>query len=354
MNDPLTTEIRRVVTVVADRAPAAPPADALRRAVPHSSDPRRSVALRVVAVASVGGVLLTGWWLVRSAPDQIRTLESPPDSVGVDPTLTTDPSLTTDPTLATDPSPGSPVVPTITDTLGVDSSGPAVAALQQRLVDLRFDPGPVDGYYGASTQAAVWAYEKLVLRRGPSEVTGQVTPAEWSAMQVDPTIAPLRPGATRVHVEVYLPSQVAVVFEANEPLLITHISSGDGTAWSELVSVDPGTSANPGTEPVSTLVSGTGVTPSGTFTVAAAYTAGDGWRTGALGRMFHPISFAGDDMAIHGAADVPARPASHGTIRVPMHVAEYLPELLSAGDEIIVADATEPSRVPTPAPTTAP
>ncbi len=42
------------------------------------------------------------------------------------------------------------------------SFGDDVRQLQQRLTDLGFAPGPVDGQFGAGTQQAVWAYKKLV------------------------------------------------------------------------------------------------------------------------------------------------------------------------------------------------
>src|SRR5438067_897447 len=47
--------------------------------------------------------------------------------------------------------------------LASGSVGDDVTRLQQRLVDLAFDPGPVDGQFGPATQSAVWAYQKLVV-----------------------------------------------------------------------------------------------------------------------------------------------------------------------------------------------
>ncbi|MEZ5215755.1 MAG: peptidoglycan-binding domain-containing protein [Ilumatobacteraceae bacterium] len=51
----------------------------------------------------------------------------------------------------------------ISEPLGMGNAGTAVKNLQQRLIDLHFDPGPADGYFGEATRAAVWAYQKLVL-----------------------------------------------------------------------------------------------------------------------------------------------------------------------------------------------
>ena len=66
-------------------------------------------------------------------------------------------------------------------------SGDDVAQVQQRLTDLGFWPGPVDGVYGDETIKSVWAYEKLVLGTPSDAPTGQVTPEMWDAMQ-DPFV----------------------------------------------------------------------------------------------------------------------------------------------------------------------
>ena len=80
--------------------------------------------------------------------------------------------------------------------------------VQQRLKDLGFDPGPVDGAYGPNTQQAIWAFEKLVLGTPRADATGKVTDEMWQRMQDNLTISPLRPtGAGTTHVEVYVPSR---------------------------------------------------------------------------------------------------------------------------------------------------
>ena len=89
--------------------------------------------------------------------------------------------------------------------------------VQQRLYDIGFDPGGVDGVYGTSTIQAVWAFEKLVLGTPPDKVTGQVTPAMWQRMEQPLGVQPLRPKGSSTHVEVYLPQQVLVVFRRQQP-----------------------------------------------------------------------------------------------------------------------------------------
>ena len=49
-------------------------------------------------------------------------------------------------------------------TLGEGSYGDDVHVVQNRLKELGFDPGPIDGQFGGLTRAAVWAFEKLVLQ----------------------------------------------------------------------------------------------------------------------------------------------------------------------------------------------
>ena len=94
------------------------------------------------------------------------------------------------PTVATSaPIPRSP----LDHTLGEGMAGDDVERLQQRLTELAFDVGPVDGYYGAAhaagglglREAGAWAC------RG-REATGQVTPEMWSQMQDPIQVAPRR------------------------------------------------------------------------------------------------------------------------------------------------------------------
>lgn len=226
-------------------------------------------------------------------------------------------------TIATTVPPPPPAKVVFADTVGPGSEGPEVAYVQQRLKDLRFDPGPVDGAFGPSVQRAVWAYQKLIGLSG-DEVTGEVTPELWSRMQ-DPF--PLRPqlageagGGT--HLEVYLPQQVMVLFQQDQPALITHVSTGNDEDWCEKG------------------VCGVAVTPGGTFAFDRRV---PGWRQAELGLLYNPVYFNGG-IAVHGASDVPKFPASHGCVRIPMHIADYFPTLVSDGDEVFVFDGVKDPR----------
>jgi len=52
-----------------------------------------------------------------------------------------------------------------------------------------------------------------------------------------------------------------------------------------------------------------------------------------LGKLYNPVYFVGG-IAVHGAPSVPNRPASHGCVRIPMHIAEYFPTLVAKGDPV--------------------
>lgn len=222
----------------------------------------------------------------------------------------------------------------IDQTLSSGMAGADVMALQERLVELGFDPGPVDGIYGTLTMQSVWAFEKLVLGTERSEVTGRVTPDMWWQMQDELVVAPRRPNSTATHMEIYLPEQVGIVFTDDRPTLITHISSGDEEEWCEEVTIQPGEWNNPTDEPIVRGECGRSITPGGVFSFYRRY---EGNRVGSLGGMYNPVYF-NYGIAVHGAANVPNYPASHGCIRIPNYIAEYFPSLVSNGDQVFVFD----------------
>jgi hypothetical protein len=157
----------------------------------------------------------------------------------------------------------------------------------------------------------------------------------WDRMQQDGLIVPRRVRRGETHMEVYLPEQVAVVFDDSTPRLVTHISTGSGEEWCEEVTIDPGQYGNEnGTEPLVKGVCGRSETPGGIYQFNRRF---EGWREGQLGRMHNPVYF-NYGVAVHGASNVPLRPASHGCVRIPMHISEYFPTLVSRGDVIYVFD----------------
>ena len=123
-----------------------------------------------------------------------------------------------------------------------------------------------------------------------------------------------------------------MVFRDDRPLLITHISSGSNQRWCEVVKVDK----DDGTEEEKGIC-GQSVTPGGVFNFNRRH---DGWRDAELGRMWNPVYF-NYGIAVHGAGNVPQYPASHGCVRIPMHVGNYFPSLVAKGDQIFVFDGVK-------------
>jgi lipoprotein-anchoring transpeptidase ErfK/SrfK len=122
-------------------------------------------------------------------------------------------------------------------------------------------------------------------------------------------------GQQGLMVEVDLSSQLVSVYRDGNLELAVHTSTGSG-------------------ETFCTPAGGCrrAVTPPGSFTIGRRI---DGWRTSELGKLYNPLYFNGG-IALHGAPSVPLGPASHGCVRLPMHVAEYVPDLLPNGTPVVV------------------
>lgn len=283
------------------------------------------------AVAAAAVLILVG--IVASGGDEADG-EAQPLATTVVPTTAVATSTTTT----------VPKVP-LGRTLSRGIAGDDVAMVQQRLHDLAFDPGPIDGIYGTMTIQAVWAFEKLVMGTPRTEMRGEVTPAVWDLMQDPITIRPRRTtGGLSDHVEVYLPEQVLVVFHADEPVLVTHVSSGEldefgePALYCETVVYNTDNDGNLLTDEegnpteITKDVCAYAKTPGGVFTIRRMV---DGIRNGPLGDMWSPVYF-NYGIAIHGAINVPEYPASHGCVRIPMHISEYFQTLVAKGDRVLV------------------
>lgn len=224
---------------------------------------------------------------------------------------------------------------TLSQTLRKGMFGDEVKAMQQRLKDFGFDPGPIDGQFGTGTQQALWAFEGIVLQRKYLEQTGKLTDADWQIMQDPLVFQPRRPQpAGSTHMEIYLDLQAAIVFTDNRPTLITHISSGDGQEWCDVITKDTDEYGQPIDPPIQEDVCGVSKTPGGVFKF---YRRVEGNRQGPLGGMYNPVYF-NYGIAVHGAQNVPNSPASHGCIRIPMFISEYFPSLVKNKDLVYVWD----------------
>ena len=224
-------------------------------------------------------------------------------------------------------------------TIAYGNAGDDVKMVQQRLTDLGFAPGPIDGQFGGGTQQSVWAFEKLVLQTPRADVTGKVTNEMWQTMQDNLKILPLRPsGAGTTHVEIYVPQQVLIVFTDDAPKLITHISTGlqlpDGTPDNFCENADFNTDArgNPLPETVTKYVCADTKTPGGVFKIDHMLA---GHHVGPLGGMDNPVYF-NYGIAMHGAENVPKEPVSHGCVRMNKTISLTFPQLVHVRDMVYV------------------
>lgn len=102
-----------------------------------------------------------------------------------------------------------------------------VERLQRRLQKLKFSPGLVNGYYGAETQVAVWAFQKsqgFVPR-------DEVGPDTWRALAHPRVPPPLVPEGQARRVEIDLRSRLLTVYRGYRPTLVSHVATGDGAAF---------------------------------------------------------------------------------------------------------------------------
>jgi peptidoglycan hydrolase-like protein with peptidoglycan-binding domain len=305
----------------------------------HQHDPDLEAAYtrrRFLVASALAAVPLSAWWVAGSSSETSGSgdgqIARPSPTQPIAPT--TAPTPTTAPELVTGGSTSvssTSTVPALDHDLVEGIVDPKVGAMQQRLTDLAFDPGPVDDYYGAATIRSVWAFQKLVMGVAREQADGVVTPEIWDRMHGRVEITPRRtPGGT--HLEIYLPEQVAVLFTDGRPRVVSHVSSGEGIEWCDEVTVDldDGTTETKG-------ICGRSVTPGGVYHFERKV---EGWRNAKLGRLYKPTYF-NYGIAIHGAGNVPNYPASRGCVRFPMHIAEYIQDLVEIGDDVYVFDGVE-------------
>src|SRR5947209_4941760 len=271
------------------------------------------VAACVLAVSGVAYAVTSS--NLPSTPDAAATTSTTARPT----TTTTSTSLPASTTTA--PAAGTP---TDDGSLHQGSEGPAVQALQQRLLDLHYDPGPADGKFGQATEYAVQAFEKLN-GFGPN---GRVSSDVQAALANPAPVTSSAPNGPGNRVEVDLAKQVLYVYSGGNLRLISHVSTGSGAHFCE----DDGCNHQ-------------AITPLGAFRFSWR---SSGWVDAPLGKLYNPLYFTSDGVAIHGSLSVPTYPASHGCVRIPMHIAEYFPSLVSRGDPIYVTDGRPVAATPPP------
>jgi lipoprotein-anchoring transpeptidase ErfK/SrfK len=152
--------------------------------------------------------------------------------------------------------------------------------VQRRLVELRYALPAVDGVYGLTTSQAVLAFQKVEgLPR-----SGRVDARTWRRLLAARIPRARHPGT---HLEVSKGRQVLFAVVRGRVSLVVHVSTG-----------------------------ATGNTPLGHWRIYRKVTGWD-WV------LWYPMYFL-RGFAVHGYPEVPAYPASHGCVRVPMWVAPRL------------------------------
>lgn len=191
---------------------------------------------------------------------------------------------------------------------------------EQRLWDLGYWAGPIDGKFDSDSRHALIAFQKI--ERRPR--TGQLTINELAALRS--ASRPLARHGRYAHVEIDLERQVLLLIdESGDVFRILPVSSGNEQLYTDQGKVQRAH------------------TPTGTFKVLRKI---KGWRKSSLGLLYYP-SYIFNGIAVHGSPSVPARPASHGCIRVPMFAAKELSALLPVGIEVEIYYSENPATVPT-------
>jgi hypothetical protein len=176
--------------------------------------------------------------------------------------------------------------------LGPGSRGEGVRVLQRRLVELRYALPGVDGLYGLTTYQAVLAFQKVV----GVPWTGRIDARTWRRLSAARVPRARYPGT---HLEVSKGRQVLFVVERGRMRLVVHVSTG-----------------------------ATGNTPLGHWRI---YRKVSGWSW----VLWYPMYFL-RGFAVHGYPEVPAYPASHGCVRVPMWVAARLFREHATGQSVYI------------------
>lgn len=202
---------------------------------------------------------------------------------------------------------------------GVGHAGaqtPDDRAIEQRLADLHYDVGAVDGTIDRDTGHAVTAFQKVHGMPRTGELNDEVKAAIMAASGPP---APLEPGGGANRVEIDLDKQVLYLYENDALTKILPVSTGNGERF------------------CSGGYCRRAITPEGAFKIREQRT---GWETSPLGRLYNSQYFHGG-YAIHGSNSVPATPASHGCVRIPMSAAEWFPDHVSVGTPVYVTRGGE-------------
>jgi peptidoglycan hydrolase-like protein with peptidoglycan-binding domain len=203
-----------------------------------------------------------------------------------------------------------------------------VKDLQQRLADLGYDVGTIDGLAGTQTYYAIMAFQKVE----GLDRTGEDSDALRAALATASKPGPMVPGGAADRVEVDLDRQVLFLWKGGSLARILPVSTGSG----EYYCVDGDCD--------------TAITPTGSFHIGRKAA---GLEISPLGELWSPSYFYGG-IAIHGSPSIPPYPASHGCVRIPMYAAPSFFDQTPSGMAVYVvgngppaADVPPPPDAPT-------
>jgi len=185
-------------------------------------------------------------------------------------------------------------------TLAVGSTGQDVRALTRRLGELRFHVPAISSTFGSALADSVIAFQKAY--RLPR--TGTVGPATWRMLGRARALRARYRGPSP-HIEVDKTRQILLVVREGEVKAVLPVSSG-----------------------------ATGNTPEGKHRIRWKALATTTWLGPAI--LYRTMTFYGNSFAIHGFPSVPAYPASHGCIRIPIWTADWLYDQSPVGETVYV------------------
>jgi PKD repeat protein len=184
-------------------------------------------------------------------------------------------------------------------TLSVGSTGPDVLALRARLARIHVHVPAASTTFGYELFDSVVAFQKA---RGLDR-TGTVDEATWRALSLD-TVPTPRYQSKGLHIEVSKSRQILMVVRDGQTVWYLPVSSGAG-----------------------------GITPVGNYRILWKALSTTTWLGPAI--LYRTMTFH-THYAIHGFPSVPTYPASHGCVRIPIWVADWLYQQSTVGEPVYV------------------
>lgn len=182
---------------------------------------------------------------------------------------------------------------------------------EQRLSDLGYWTGAIDGNLDDASTHALIAFQKIEGRKR----TGKLTPDELEAIRLAARPEPRDP--TYSHIEVDLARQVLMIVDvAGQATRIIPVCTGNEKNYMDHGEIHRAH------------------TPRGKFTVLRKIA---GWRRSSLGLLYYP-NYIVNGIAIHGSLIIKTYADSHGCIRIPMFAAKEVGEMTPVGTIVVVYD----------------